>query len=1362
MAADASRPPRSRPNDARNPRKRRPDAGDRRSSQSRAPRDAGKRDETGLEYVLIHPDGCLAAEVRRWSLPLRWQPIDAVRLLKPGLYLRRQGALHLISRDLVFPQAILFALWDDADTLYALPGRRGDRPETARVGTHAGFLVRSPLEDGPPWLPLMAAIRESAEEVERGLLSPWLDQAAALRFRAVLEPAGGRLQVRSEGEPLEDAGNQALLDLMRWLASHRTDDSPGAEAVRTVLVENGHGVQRLGQLLLVDDVARREAVEELLPGLAPELAPLMQALWNMWNESGSDAALWRGHVQAIAQALLPCMQSGHPAQRNNSLGVLATWLQGLYGIRPDRELSQPAVSLFATARAIRRANMKADLLAHPDADLPSFPLNRTQLDSILRDLEHLPAEESHLERLLRALATAELGAEIPRPGLHHLRPFAMMLPRLHGWPVAFRSLQSRHDYILSTWSFRGREHNRRGDAPPRVDGALFEGSPSVTGIRSLARVLGQNHASSPAVLSWLQGSSHPAHRWLADLHALDGEALADKTRSALSNSLTARRHVLDALGALELLFTRSAREGVEALELPLPTEPGKGELRVTAHFMYWRAFCRSAAPALRDTYLTWLDELLPQLQTLPTKLQTEVLALVRTLLQDQSVATTRVEPWREPLLTLVPTVGQPDGPRGERLQLLGMALAACGMDDMVALLQRAVHTPGDHLQELDRLLDTCARHGWARDLATQPVFRDLHTLISEDSSPAGRAARAAWVRVALRRLRGHTALRSLLDPRRNALLISSDAFSLWFVRHGLDAVEDPIGAWIALLEVALAVQPDEEVDTVIGLIRTETQWPPAEIRKLLQRHGRTDAALAWMLQAEDPDSATIDTALQRVAERCRSGQDLLRLSVLLHARHRHGTPDAAVQEAVDRALLAWTPEPALVSGFQAGLDAVRLLARHRALPIAAELAEQIRQSGLQQDGARAFLQWGGATTLLECWRPLLNRTVSGDAPSREECDTVLREADAAPTLEGFLGRGRGRNKRLQSLLESTPAKAVGFGGILDLAVSALRTGTAPEVCAATLRELALGLQTDPHATKDGVDDVAEEIATPVEAPVPDTTETESPSEETASFPDAGPGEPTGQRASAQPGQAAWLAHACTEVSELIEGATVDDLPWLERAAHLGITAVGARRDVLAPTAELARRLGFKVDDSDQALEARWGAAREIFVDPEDLRRLGALLLELAARHGRRTTLQLDGFGVAIPLAAAHPATGVPAEEVDNTAAATEETSAEESIADKEEAEVGTTHDSGDDADSGEDTTTEDDDENRLRALTRGRKPSFDAWSAVTSSTVVARVALRLLERNPGVELKHHQGWLRLGWGAPPQRKGARMKRGRRR
>lgn len=979
--------------------------------------------EAALEYVLIGEDTCVAADLYPGPLPLKWHRIDPVRLLKPGLYLRRSGSLSLVSRDLVFDRAVMFALWEDPHTSYRVDGGRWVQP-----GLHAGFLVRSPLDDGPPWIPIMAAVDPSPREYAAGLLSPWLDQVSAVRFRASLRVEGETLTVSSEGELEEEAGTEVLQELMAWLAAHPEDDTPTAAAARMALVRNGHGLQRLALTLVhADAETSGRMLRDVLRPLAPEVAEVLDALWALWTDGvqspeGSDAA-----VRQLATTLHPALRPDHPLQRPEQLALLTTWINGLFGARPDRDHVQPARALFATARFLRGIQRNLALFDHPDAELPRFPLDRPASAAIVRDLAAFPPDETDLERLLRALAVAEAFGDVARPNLDFLRPFRIAYPRLHSWPIAARSLLGRYDYVLSGWSFRGHEPRTGRTDAHRLGANLVTDQPTITGVRSLARTIALHPPIAAAATEAVRNSAHPTYQRLAELAELGDEALGEVFAAAATHPRITRTRLFDAILAAELMLARGqrTRNAPDALLDPVP--PGDEDAGVRGHFMYWRMICRSVVPELAPRYIAFIDRMLDRRADLPAKLQAELFALARRVVDTARDDEGLVDRWRTPFATIAADLAEAQEPiHGELLdQLLGV-LGRLDPDawlDAVTRLVRAERI-GDGL--IGRVLDGARRHQVARVLVPSPLMRELHSRLC-GGDPSGRApGRAAWMRVLVNRSGKADAVRWLLDSRRNTAFFEEDAFVTFFQERALQAIDQPAEAVFDLLELAVRHVPDEDVDALITQLRRHTSWPAPEILRMLEDAGRREAALEWIVVGGCGSAEAATFLLDSHAERVRSGEELLRAATLLPAlrrRFQDPMPDAAT--ALERAFGRYRPNRRLPQGFLRACDAFRLAELDPGSEAGRSLARDA--ATWRRDGfTREFDLF-----LRACLETLTSR------PLHDRVLDLLRRADAATIADD-----------LATLLQGAVADAVHWGeevlggaGVSPAEVAALVKGS---------------------------------------------------------------------------------------------------------------------------------------------------------------------------------------------------------------------------------------------------------------------------------------------------------------------------------
>lgn len=1247
-----------------------------------------------LEYVLIGEDRCIAASIHETPMPLKWHGIDPVRLLKPGLYLRRSGALSLVSRDLSFDRAVMFALWEDPDASYRVESGRWVQP-----GIHAGFLIRSPSEDGPPWIPIMAEVEATPEAYAEGLLSPWLDQVSAVRFRPRLQVDGEVLKVASTGSLEEEAGTEALQELMRWLAQHPDDESAAAAAARRVLVDSGHGLQRLALTLMHADARTTGTMlEEVLVPLAPEVAPILQALWTLWMEPTQDEDARVERVRILAAAMHPALKPDAPQQRPAHLALLTTWINGLFGSRPDRTHVQPARSLFAVARFLRTIRRNLDLFDHPDVQAPVFPLDRSAAAALVRDLAAFPPDETDLERLLRALAIAEAFPGIARPNLDFLRPFSIAYPRLHPWPIAARSLLGRYDYVLSGWSFRGHEPRTGHADAHRLGSNLITEQPTITSARSLARTIGLHPAIAPALTEALAHSNHPTHQRIAALAQADTDTLREAHQAAADHARLTRTRLFDAILAAELLLARAQRAEADADALRDPVPPGPETAGARSHFMYWRMVCRSVVPSLKPRYIAFIDTMLDQLDMLPEKLQAELFALARRVLELERDPALE-ERWAAAFGTVAEALRQEDAPpHGERLDQLLSILGRLDRDNWLDTLTSLVRSERLGPELLTRVLANTRQGRTARTLAESPLMRELHSRLSGGDATARGPARAAWLRVALHRSPRAEATRWLLDPRHNTALFEDPAFIELFHTRGLHALEEPTDLVIDLLELALSRIPAEDIDVLLTQIRRHTEWPADEILKLLVAANRREAALEWMIVSGCGSVEEATFLFDSLATRLHNGADLWRAASLLPPlRRRFDDPLADGAASLEEAFRRYQPHRLLPNGLKLACDAFRLAEVDPSASAGTRLADQVgawRKD--RHDGEpERFLQ-----TCIEtiASRPLCDGLTSllrgDDAP--EDPGALLE-----PILEDAARWAHERGQR-QRMAPSNAPSILGKGAgsrVLETAIgaailNALRGADGAEAIApgtlrarlGALREQLRPLEQPPalpqpppdergprrpaRSRRKGAEPERNETAAPLAASLGDAlaahlaarsapgdaTPEPSPSADKvlpdASSSDAGSPENTPRDADTTPAPEAvppllatfrmLLQHrvACafaatvpvwTEVLERLADEPVHPRTLLERLATFHPAPALVRRDVLVPIAHRAQALGWRVRDPLDLLTSPQLEAAQAELDRVDLQIILDTCVALLERHGRHQELVIERNGLLLSL-----------------------------------------------------------------------------------------------------------------------------------
>jgi len=902
-----------------------------------------------MEFVLVTEDGCTAADIRKGTLPPRWHHVGDLALLKPGLYLRRSGGLHLLARDLVFDEAVLVTLWDDPDASY----RAGN--QWAKPGLHAAFLVRNPLDEGPPWLPLVASVGAEPLEYESGLLSPWYDQADAPRFAAKLERTKKGLVVRSGGA-VRGSGASALLETLAWLADHPDAEDAAAAAARRLLVDNGHGLQRLGLTAMhATDDERQHLIEAILPRLAPAIAPLLSSLWQLFRPSEFDSRTARERFVGVAEALAEANAKGAEASQHHNLALVTTWMSGLFGLRPERDDRQPARALYAAGRVLHAVRGQLDALGHPDVEMPAFPLGRDDASRIARSLSRYPDNETDLERVIRALAIAEAGRGISTPRLDHLRPFKIGWMLVRDWPIASRSIASRGDYVLTGWSFRGAEVRRGGADARHLASNLITEAPAVATMRAWARILGQGGPSSDALCECLAGADHTLPKTLADLHASGPEALTAKYREAAEQKKFTWRRLHTAIAGGEWQLARAETHDDATVDLLPPQRPEADGSAVRGHFMYWRMWCRTTSKQLGDAYRSFLDDVVPGLEDLPAKLQNEVFALLRDWLRYDEANVAHAKTWQPALAARFDAILEdPDefaAFRGERLHTLLTAFASLDAELWLSCVDRLTRHDAFDLDAIDRILTSPAMAGWRDDLVASDTFRRLHHLLADDRTIRGARGRAEWTRQVLERAKRSGAVRWMIDGRHHAAFLASRPFVDWFADRGRAAIDAPDDAIVELIEVAIEALDDRYIERVLRTIDRATTWPDDERVKLLADRGRWAAAARAMQRTGVGDADLAERALAMIVADATNGVGVRAVGEFVRFAERSlGADVGAARTALLEHAAAYKPHRHAVFGFSdavvgwdlAGLDpADDALQRHvnRAAAWGAETGE---------------------------------------------------------------------------------------------------------------------------------------------------------------------------------------------------------------------------------------------------------------------------------------------------------------------------------------------------------------------------------------------------------------------------------------
>jgi len=983
--SNSQRPKSKRPRNQQNARsgEGRPQRGGGRrnpSQNEREPRRGGQRRAAGnrppkpsLEYVLIQEDLCLAAEITAHPGPMRWRVIPDVALLSPGLYLRYRGSLQLVTRDLAVPNAVLYAVWSDENLSYRF------EDGWASPGLRAAFLVPTPFadEEGPPWIPIDAAIPDTIEAWDTGLLSSQLDPVHCATFHAQLSVDARDLwvaatSVKEDGDEEADA---ALQQTMEWLARHPESDHPAAVTARVMLVEQGHGLQRAGVAAMRADQERTRALlADVLSVLAPDVAPVLQAVQQLWTAEDDEQT---EHFIALARALEPHVANDNsPLQQPRNLAVLTTWLTGIFGSRPDRERRRPARSLFAAFRLLRRTRGNVDAFEHPDIDLPTFPTSRALSDEITRELSYFPQRETDLERLVRAMAVGESTRDFGRVHLDHLRPFALSYRRVRGYPIAARTLLGRYDGIVTMWSFRGKELDRDG-VPARALNAnfIFETS-TWASIRAYGRVLGAKTAISPVIAEAISARPErgaPHHPDVVRLHELAELEIAD-VAERLSRATRARRpnqqRVSDAIAAHEFLIARLVRDR-DALPDWTPIEPewnDDEDAAVRRHFMYWRTYCRSFLPAATDSYSTFIERVVPSLATLPWKIENEALALVRTW--SRQVEPAQVLPYQDALQERLAAIldESEHAARDERVLNILSVLAGCSFESWAKGVERLLAHPSWEQAEWNRILDG-VREAEVRDaLRTSDLFVRLAEAFASEQSVGVAAGRVEWLRQLLARGRRSQHIRWLLQRDAWPEVVYAPAFEAWFKDRATSAIEEPDQAIQELLQIAARQMSAETIDIpMVYLLQLEGVDARAEIETLLENQ-RGLALSAWLSNRSDLEKSVVDRALSIGVEQAKSIAELRILARLVYAAESQGVNiDAATRDALSTRVSEHVLPPNDYVAFDHQLDAWRLLDLPLDTEPAAVLSARVARAIANAKGpspARDFAYWAADRALV--------------------------------------------------------------------------------------------------------------------------------------------------------------------------------------------------------------------------------------------------------------------------------------------------------------------------------------------------------------------------------------------------------------
>lgn len=916
-------------NNNRKNQKRQNQGGGNRSSKNKGAE--SQRREEFPEFVINGEEFAHTAKVIPDHMPLYWDPAGFIQLLKPGVYLRYRGGLAELTRKFEFTNAILFALWDDPDASYQVA-----RDRWAQPGANASFLIPNPLDDGPPWLPVQGRVKVDGDQLDTGLLSSWVDQIHCVPFRAKLGQSKEGMTVASVGAlgGDYDAADKALLDTLRWLKDNPDDDTTAGVTARLMLVEQGHGLHRAGITLTHrDEATSLEMLDELLPVFAPDVAPVVKAIWEVWHgEELSD----HDAVIALAKVLQPHLNDKSPLQEPKNLAVLITWISGIFGSRPDRELNRPSRSLFAVLRYLRQLNGRVDLFGHPDAQPPSFPLNHSQTKDILLDLSRFPDHETDFERLVRAMAVGESTHDFARPNLDHIRPFKIGLPRVSDYPIATKTLLSRYDGIITAWSFRGLEINRNNIDAAHLSSNLILDYTSTAGVRGIARVLGSDRDIVPELTKALTmrprfgPGIHPHYDALKDLPGQDLAETADQAEKASRAGKAYENRLLDGLSAHEFIVSRNDNQSEDGGYRPVAPEWGDDvEYPVRRQFMFWRAFCRSIQWNAPEVYGEFFEGMLPRLADIPSNLENEALALLRNWIRRDDEHVEKAQAWtgilHERLKSLIDQYIAGETHWDERYSSLFAALAILDRDAFSTELERLSTSSAWDFEDLGRILEAVRHAGWQNELVDEPIYRVLHTRLIDAEGPHADLGRVEWTRKSLERANQSHAIRWFVHRDKFPQVTFSAPFRAWFRESGLRSIEKPDDGVIELLQVALRTIDEQQLDVLLHHLVRSTNWPDKEMLREMLDAGRYIGAAEWLQGHGRATAENVGDVFDGLFEGARTAEDLRRIARLVQFVEEADIRDVSNErERLANALAAHDSTAALPGSAGATVDAWRV------------------------------------------------------------------------------------------------------------------------------------------------------------------------------------------------------------------------------------------------------------------------------------------------------------------------------------------------------------------------------------------------------------------------------------------------------
>ncbi len=1175
--------------------------------------------------MLVTDTGSAAAAVIRGPIPPVWRQIEDVRLFQPGLYLKSGAGVERIADSAVtLGEAVVYAVWEDP-TRVCYQGDREIRP-----GLTAAMLIRSTDSDGPPWIPLQASIDPNPRELEYGLLSPWLDQTACVRFVPQTTVKRGKLLVSTARNQPAVADHEALGATLRWLATHPEAEGAAARAARVMLVDCGHGLQRFGVSLMgaSDDVCSA-AIDEVLTPLAPAVGGLMRALFDVCTNphDSSDA-----RARLAAEVNIGLAPEG-PLLHRSALALVVTWLAGLFGARPEREGRQPARALFATARALRRSGRHADAVLHADGLFPSLPLDRAASRRVVRDLSHLPQKETDFERLVRALAVAEAGWEIARPRKEHLRPFRIAHPWLQDCPNASRSLSGRYDYILTGWSFRGAEIRGRA-VDDHLIASLITDAPSIASTRAYARVLAGSGPAPKVVSRALGASDHPVSQLLSELPGMTAEAVLERYRDAATHANITRRRLFTAVGCAEFLIARGEVDvPVEGFELLPPQRPSDEESAVRGHFMYWRMFCRSIAWGQAAIYGEFLGEIFPSLGELEPKLQTEVFALCRRWsahsVEHRASAHGHVES-----LTggLTGWLAAEDRGRygGEWLVSLMGALAVLDPDAWVVSLERLVADDRFDPGVVDRLLEGPRSAGWRDQLIASPSFASLHGSLCPGTAARTARSRVEWIRAAVSRSKNDTAVRWMLDGRAELEIATSEAMATWFRARGLAALEDADAAVLELAILGVEKVGSGHLDLAARHLAVIADDLQGVVERLL---GSRPLAVVHVARLADRDD-WLPEAVARLTTKVASGEELREVALALR-RLDEGAAQVA-RESLREAYARYRPHRYALEGFGCALDGWRLADLGPEGPIAAALADKATRWVLDEPhpSLHAFLAYLAESDATRVLAPAVTGALAAET-SDAVVVAALRSLRLPSSLSFAAEAAAGSSKR-QPVRRLRDSVTDGDRcGLIDAAVASAVLARLPdEMTAESAASLSLGLSRIAHAIEAAFDGEVERKH-PIDAVADSPQRRVAPLAHDGDRVDTDAHEAAGAESEASPLELrrrrrtatalATALHAWDRRMDRLIGAGAATRALLTAATTFAAAPLHTRGDFLAAA------VGTDAQDPHRVLTTDYLDDATVRADPRDGRIVIAALRDMADRIGASRVPIVSKRGVAITM-----------------------------------------------------------------------------------------------------------------------------------